>query len=316
MNKLVPKHYTYDIQDSSKVQEFMDCSRKYFYRYILGWVSDSPNNHLVFGTAWHLAMEHLLLNGYDDVNIVRAYDLFLNEYRKDFSEETDALFGAKTPSRVMECLLEYAHRYRNDKDEFEVLYTEIAGTVPLTEDRALHFRQDTICKGSEGYFSLEHKTRGSSLTRSWVQEWPLSVQVGTYTHVLYCLFPPEEVYGVKINGAGFLKTKFDLQRFPFAKTKRAMEVWMWTTLYWLDQIYLNFDIFGDATEDDKVMTVFPMNTRNCSKYFGCPYHDFCTAWSNPLSHIDEVPMGFKVEFWDPTKAETVKHKIEMGEMKP
>jgi len=53
INDLIPYHYTWEIQDSSKVQDAMTCMRRYFYNYILGWQSDAPNNHLVFGSAWH-----------------------------------------------------------------------------------------------------------------------------------------------------------------------------------------------------------------------------------------------------------------------
>jgi len=207
--------------------------------------------------------------------------------------------------------------YKRDFDEFEVLYTEIAGTVPLTEDRKLHFRQDAICKGKHtyGYFSLEHKTTGSSISRSWTQQWPLKTQVGCYTHVLYCLFPSEEVYGVRINGAGFLKTKFSFERIPIAKTKNSMQVWLWNTLFWLDQIQWNMELLNECKESDEVMMAFPMNTESCSKYFGCPYHDFCLAWHNPLKNCDEVPMGMKQEYWDPMLYRPVHHEMENGVIK-
>ena len=45
--------------DSTKINTFLDCPRQYFFTYVLGWRSDRPNNHLVFGQAWHEAMEHL-----------------------------------------------------------------------------------------------------------------------------------------------------------------------------------------------------------------------------------------------------------------
>ena len=309
----VEQHPTWGIQDSSKTQEFMDCPRKYFYHYVLGWDSDTPNNHLVFGSAIHDALEHLLLNGYDTNSIAGAIDAFLLTYRKEFPEETDALFSPKTPERVMYALAEYTNVYRNDHKEFDVLFTEIAGTVPLSEDRVLHFRQDAICKGPEGYFSLEHKTTGATISRAWSQQWPLKTQVGTYTHVLYCLYPPEEVFGVKINGLGFLKTKFSFERIPISKSLKAMQVWLWNTLYWLDQIQWNMELLKQCKESDELMMAFPMNTENCNKYWGCRYHDFCSAWPNPLRNCYEVPIGLERRFWDPMER-PVRHKVEMGKM--
>jgi len=314
----IKKHYTWDIQDASKVQEAMTCMRMYFFEYVLGWRTDAPNNHLVFGTAWHDAMEYLLLHGYGDNSVIGAYDKFLQSYRAVFPEGTDELFKGKTPARALEALVEYAQKYRRDFDEFDVLYTEIAGTVPLTDDRKLHFRQDAICKGKDqyGYFSLEHKTAGQTIGRPWMQQWPLKTQIGCYTHVLYCLFPSEEVYGVRVNGVGFMKTKFSFERVPIAKTKESMQVWLWNTLFWLDQIQWNFDLLlNDCKESDDVMMAFPMNTESCNKYFGCSYHDFCSAWPNPLRNCDEVPMGMMQEFWDPMKSRPIRHEMDMGKMK-
>jgi len=308
---IIEKHPTWDIQDASKVKCFEECARKYFFNYVLGWESDVPNNHLSFGTAWHEAMEHLLLNGYSDESILPAFELFLASYRKDFPESTDELFSPKTPKRALEALVEYCQKYKNDLRDFDVLYTEVAGSVPLSEDRMMHFRQDAICKGSQGYFSLEHKTAGATIGRAWMQQWPLSVQVGTYTHVLYCLFPQEEVYGVKINGVGFLKTKFSMERVPVKKGKESMQVWMWNTLYWLDQIQNEFLELENCKESDPVLMCYPMRDSDCSKYFGCPYHDFCTAWANPLQHLDQLPIGIQVRYWNPMDR-PMKHKVEGG----
>jgi len=313
MSNQVKEHETWKIIDSSKIQEFLGCPRQYFYRYILGWQSEYPNNHLIFGEAIHLAMEYLLDNDYSTDSVAKAFDLFNNRYREDFPETTDELFGAKTPARTIEMLMEYSEKYKSDSSDFDVLYTEIAGTVPLSEDRALAFRQDTICRGQEGIFSLEHKTGGKTLDKKWQEQWALKTQIGTYSHVLYCLFPDEEIFGVKINGLGFLKTKFSLERVPIRKNKESMQVWLWNTLYWLDQIYWNIELLDKCKESDPLMMAFPMNTESCENYFGCAYHDFCLAWPNPLKRCDEVPQGMKVEFWNPLE-KSAKHKVKNGEL--
>lgn len=310
MSYPIQKDPTWDIIDGSKLKDYIDCPRMFFFRHLLGWVSDSPNNHLVFGSAWHDAMEHLLLNGYGNNSVIEAFEKFLTTYRKEFPEETDELYAPKTPERVLEALAKYAEEYRDD--DFEVLYTEIGGTVPLDERSVMYFRQDTICRDHTGIFSLEHKTLGKSVTRAWEQQWPLSIQVGTYAHALYCLFPEEEVYGVKMNACGIMKTKFDFKRIPIRKTFDSMQAWLWNTLYWLDRLYTDFDELEQSSEFDPVMTSFPMKTTACSNYFGCPYHDFCLAWNNPLQRCGEVPYGLKQTYWNPLDR-PVKLKLEKGE---
>jgi len=59
-----------------------------------------------------------------------------------------------------------------------------------------------------------------------------------------------------------------------------------------------------ASDNDEVMMCFPKNDQGCIKYRRvCAYHDFCVAWPNLLQKIESVPIGWKVEFWDPRERE-------------
>lgn len=56
------------------------------------------------------------------------------------------------------------------------------------------------------------------------------------------------------------------------------------------------------------MMAFPMNDTSCTDFFGCPYHDYCMSWQNPLQRCGEPPLGFREEFWDPSAMETTHKK--------
>ena len=300
----LPYNANWEIVDSSKMTEFMDCPRSYFFRHVLGWQSTAPNNHLIFGTAWHKAQEHLLLNGYDSVDA--AVMLFMAEYRESFGPETDELFGNKTPTKADESLRSYAANFKDDLRKWEVLHTEIAGSVMITTEHLMHWRMDSILreKDTGKKFSLDHKT-GSRKGRTWTDKFLLSVAAGCYTHVLYCLYPREEVKGVMYRGTFFYKSKpCEFEEVPCWKSMDSMQVWLWNTVYWYNMIRSNYELFSQCREDEEVMMAFPMQTESCTKYFGCSYHDFCTAWPNPLRRCQEPPMGYKVEFWNPADDET------------
>jgi len=318
----VPINETWNIQDATKIKCLMECPRKYFYNYVLGWRSAGTNIHLIFGSAWHEALEHLYTKGFEQTQIKEAYhDHFLPSYRSFIDEDDDEIYMPKVPRRAYLALAYYANMRKDLMQDYEVVshngqpMVEIGGTVNLNNDLELSFKMDTIVRNRHGIVSLEHKT-GSS-TWNWSLQWYLSMQVGTYSHVLNCLYPSEDVRGVIVDGTFFKKTKdnpktdakdplrhFDFMEVPVYLTPNAMNQWLNTAIYWLEFLKKEFIWLSEDTPSESVMQAFPMNTTGCSNWFGCPYHDLCRAWSNPLQHIEQIPIGFEVDFWNPLLVET------------
>ncbi len=299
----------WEIHDPSKLKEYLDCPRKYFFRHVLGWESSTPNNHLVFGEAFHRAMAYMLQTDYSVESIQIAYNAhFLPYYREHFPRSTDELFGAKTPESALFALATYGAYYPNDLTDFNVLHVEVAGAAPVAEDRVLHFRIDAIVEDDSGVYTLEHKT-GSGISRFWTDQWDLDLQPATYTHALRCAYPDKKVRGVKINGIHFKKLKagpkIDFVRLPIWKNNGQMGAWLFTVNSLLDELEWNFEQLSHCSDSDPVLNCFRMNPNSCTKYFGCAYHDFCGAWPNPLTKIHTVPMGFEIEFWDPRAKEAL-----------
>ena len=311
---MIKEHETFKIIDSSKIEEYITCPRKYFYRYILGWRPDTTDTHLHFGTCWHLAMEYLLTHGYDYQSVIEAYSLFEETYRQEFSEVTDSERFPKTPAVALKALAAYASSWAGNDAGFKVLHTEIAGSVSVSKGRNVHFKMDSILQDEDAkFFSLEHKT-GSTNNRQWSDKWKLSIQVGTYSHVLYCLYPQNDVWGVRINGTFFRKGRggagdVELLRVPIRKTPESMEDWLQTVEYWLDKLEEDMNKLQSCSNKYTVMPAFAKNPSSCTQYFGCQYIDFCIAWANPLIYAHEVPLGFRVEYWNPHDAELTAKKI-------
>jgi hypothetical protein len=310
----------WEVKDSSKLDDWYGCPRMYFYRHILGWKLSIPAHDLHFGSCWHEAREYGLLNGYDDVE--GAYNAFITEYRKEFSQETDSLYSPKNPAAVLSALLALSRDpyLLSDLQENEVVeingnkMTEISGTVPISETRVLHYRMDSIMrrKEDEMIFSWDHKTTTENYIKydSWVNQFYLSVQNGTYTHCLYCMFPIEKVLGVEFYGVGFTYLSrgsaarpqgyyATFKKAPVYKTPEQMNVWLWNVNRICADIDYEMEILDKCKEDDNVMMAYPMNPKHCTSYRGCIYHDFCMSWPNPLQRCQDPPIGFEVEFWRP-----------------
>lgn len=308
------EHKTHSILDSSKIEEYMACPRRYFYRYILGWRREGKDTHLHFGTCWHLAMEYLLTHGYFYETVIDAWNILNNAYREEFPEETDIDRFPKVPGVALKALAGYVKKWADSDAKNKVLYTEIAGSVSLLKNKKVYFKMDSILQDERGqYFSLEHKT-GTTNSRQWQDKWKQSIQVGTYSHVLFCSYPIEEVWGIKINGTFFKKGRqqqgdFDFERVPVRKMPWTMEDWLFTVMHWVDEIERDMNRLSYITDNHSIMSAFTKNPGSCTDYFGCPYIDFCLAWPNPIQHELDVPMGFEVEWWNPLAEQEKAKKI-------
>ena len=293
----VPFVPQWQIHDATKLQCFMSCPRRYFYEHVLGWRSDRPSIHLIYGSAVHTALEHLLLNGHTEGAIPGAFQAFLTEYRKVFSPEDDLAQAPKDPATFLSLLIQYVDAHP-EYAELEVVRPEIVGTVPIAEGRVLHFKMDAIVRHKGRIFSFEHKTVGR-LDKNWTAQWQTSTQISVYLHALYCLFDPSDVDGVLVNALSPQKKESKLQQILIRKTFSMMEAWLSDVNYWHDLIDASFVELSSATADDRYLAAFPRNDRHCGDYGGCPWLDFCSAWSNPLRRADEPPSGFHTEHWDP-----------------
>lgn len=296
---------TWKIHDSTKVIEYAGCPRSYMFKYIFGWISDKPNVHLHFGTCWHLAQEHLLLHGMNEASYEEAVRILTDKYREVFPEMTDMERSPKNPGHAQLALAMYCKEYRH-KDHLTVLFTEIAGVVPISASRVMHFKIDSIVRDQDNnnlIKSFEHKT-GSQNSQQWRDGWKLSIQTGTYNHVLYCAYPANEVWGVEINGAIFTKSKIaEFPRVPVRRTPEMMDVWLNAVNHLIDSIERDTEVIQACSESDAVLDAFTPSYHTCSNYSGCSYFNFCLAWPNPLQHVDEVPEGFMVKHWNPAKQE-------------
>ncbi len=329
LNYPVQVHETWNIQDASKIKTFMECPRKYFYNYVLGWEPEGINIHLIFGSAWHEAMAVLLTKGYESEHINDAFNAFLDYFRQYVAEEDDAIYSPKIPSRAFNALIGYVNQWRSDDRDVEVVthndqkMIEIGGQIALTNEYQMAFKMDSILKDGSGVFSREHKTASSAY--NWMAQWDLSMQVGTYHFVLDCLYPENEVKGIQMNGTVFKKTKdnaksdaidpfrhFEYLRGNIFKTKEQMQNWYSNTVWWFDSIKQNFNALAECSDSDPTLFCFPMNTTSCGNWTGCKYKDFCVSWMNPLRHLDRLPIGYSVRFWNPLQEDEIKVRVDIG----
>jgi hypothetical protein len=328
---LIPEHPSWKILDSTKLDTYDRCPRLFFYQYLLGWKLDQPAHDLHFGESWHMAREYQLINGYSEID--GAFQSFIQHYRLEFPEESDALCRPKNPEGVRHALANFAVSYSRDLMDNELLrnpetnepFTEISGTVPISDTRFLHFRMDSILRNLQSgkIFSWDHKSSSTYIKYDmWDMQFPLSIQNGTYTHCLYCLFPIDKVLGVEFCGCGFEYLSRGsaqrppgcysiLKRYPAYKTPQQMNVWLWEVNNLWEQIENDLDRLSQCNDSDSVLQCFPRRPSSCTKYRGCEFHPYCISWDNPLRRCQEPPIGFKQEFWNPAEKDS-RNKMQLS----
>ncbi len=318
--EILPIQPSWSVLDSSKLTTYMSCPRKYFFRYVLGWTSEFPNNHLVFGSAWHIALEHLLINQYSKDSYLEAVELFMNYYRESFPPGTDELFEPKTPDNFVRSLLLYWQTFRRDAQQYTVLHTETAGIVSISPTRTMTFKCDAILRDeSNTIIGLDYKTSQRRMP-DWIDHWSLSTQMLTYLHAIKCMYPMAELHQMLVCTAFFYgkDRKGDhkptiFEEYPIEKSDSQLDAWLTRTNNWARALESDmFDLTHDEDSDDPTMVSFPQNDTACFNYGRrCEYFDYCTAWSNPLTRCEEAPIGFNVTWWDPLAAPEIKERMDL-----
>lgn len=299
------------ILDSTKLQSFAACPRQYFFEYVLGWRSDRPSNHLVFGQAWHSALEYLYSQGnFDPATQAIAFRHFLATYRKEFPETTDEWFGGKTPLAALEALVEYCQNYASDLYAYKVLATEVIDQLDITGtgEYVITVKLDGVFQdtSTNKIVIMEHKT-GSSSGQYWATQWHLSLQVGAYIAACNHYYGQDETPCI-VDGIFFLKTKRNFQREIVIRSADSMKNWENTVVTLMDRIEANYQMLGNY-DDTKyaIQKSFSQNPGACSNYGGCQFHELCTCNSNPLALYEaggrKPPIGYKEFWWNPLAQE-------------
>ena len=304
-NALTP-HYTWGIYDSSKLQKYELCPRMFFWEYILGWRIAGANKDLIFGEAWHRAMEHILLNGYNVDAVLQGAKIGEEYYRRFIPASRDADYIPKTPGNLAIALAQYIRNYAYDT--FQVLHTEISGAVEVGDNKLLWFRMDSIMQDPlyQGLItSLEHKT-GSR--KGCFEPYTVSIQNGTYTYALRCTYDPKDIYGMIVNGTIFYKSQDAIfQRLPAPMSEIDMKEWFWTVNHIIDRLEWDMAELNESSDMEDIMPCFSKRTGSCHKWGQCKYYDFCHNWANPLQHLEYIPDGYMIEWWDPSKRDAKVH---------
>jgi len=302
---------TWFVMDSTKMNCYMTCPRLLFFEHILGLRLEGNNINLIFGSAWHIAREIMLLGGYNQETIEKAKQALADYYSNYYPELMWLDNSPKDPKTANKAIDLYVDMY-SKVDTFKCLYTEILVPIPISDTRILYTKMDSININSRSqYFSLEHKTtkqESSYLHDQWLQAF----QIDAYYHTLVMQYGFENVYGIVVENSIFRKGSKGIAhiRTVIQKDKLQLQDWLIRANQYMDEFEKDMREFRETTIDDPIMTCFRKKTTSCIRYNKiCPMFHICNAYPNPIQLAGNIPVNYIEEFWDPRTADEQGNKF-------
>lgn len=308
----IPAHKSWECLDSTKVQEFMTCPRKFLFKYMMGLSEREGNIHLVHGEAWHRGMQALLERGYTKEGLIDAIARYELYFEQHYTRGTWTDLYPKNPGGAREAFSSYIEKYKDEDSKYELIHTEIVGPVLIKRDREMWFRIDAILRNMETgkVRILEHKTASRN---NGFESWVLKTQTNLYQHVLNCLYDPSEIEGLIVNTTVFhKKSPHEHIRTPLRTPLDMMRAFITHLNGVVDRIEENTLLLEQSTPDDPVLLPFPPCTESCTKWGRmCEFWDVCIAYPNPLKLFEGGSQWFEVRHWDPRTMSESGQRVEI-----
>ena len=295
--------------DNTAMTAYMTCPREYYFSMVLHRRHPGKSPPLVFGSAWHKALETRYKGG--DVNLVRYavsnwweteghnepedyrtlarcildYDRYCKEFGEDGNKESDG----KTLGAAGEMMVELS---TNAQDE--LLIHPWAGKL------------DRIIDLGGLIYPEDHKTT-SRLDKHFFRQFELSNQMMGYTRLGKYLLPQMPVVGVRINVSHVLtkETKFYRQLVTFGP--QQLQRWANVMNVWMTKLAADYTAIN-AFADGKPLPLIPpddifvqhFGDNACSRKYGmCAYHPVCS--SSPVAQANVLMKEFEINPWNPLK---------------
>ena len=305
--------------DFSSLETFLDCPRKFMFRYVMNLVSTGPPSlDLVFGSCWHYGMELAFKQLQTDPNTPpeTLTDIAREAFNRLWEAEAGPWFDPdscfpKNPGRAADMF------YRFFDEKLDTIFShgdEIIGVEqPFTVD--LNLGQESarypayigkldliILKDQHSIEIIDHKT-AKMVNDTTFNGFMQSMQTDGYLtagHIYYDSLPV-----ITYSVALCQKTKIDFSHLQISRRKAAIDRFLDDLLVFTTDIRNNLTVYKEEVSMTEDKLYNPRSFRRkpgyvCTKYFRkCPYFDLCLGRNNPMQWAHEPPQGFEFDEWHP-----------------
>jgi len=290
---------TYNM-NQSRLQQYMDCQRRFFWKFVENLDVKKPVLRLELGSGIHESLAVIAAGGQMSEAIDHGIARLFRDYRgidlmPDEHEELDE--SAALIRRMMPAYVDHW-----SDSPWTPLGIEIGGTVDIgnceiavrghdgqyttqTWTCQITFRLDKLVMFNKQIWIVDHKSAAKLDLRD-VQKYAMDVQMTAYTYaatkVLAQQMPPA-ASGLKPRVQGVIvdmlvKTKEPkFHRDLFYRTDADLIEFQYDWLEWSEQIiraWLRAAQFEEQGVPGRL--AFPKNTKVCFNYGTCPFYGLCT----------------------------------------
>lgn len=258
--------------DNTMHNTYRICPRKYYWSIVRGFEPAKKSSPLIFGSAWHLFLEHYLKGVPIDAALVQPI--------RDLA--TSGITDSKrNPSVLMDLATKYDAQF--GAADYKVIDTELFGAI-LIGDFIYGAKIDAVVEDRDKIKGMEHKT-ASRMGYGYFDMWRMASQTRGYFSVLKAL--NANASDLIINVAHIVKTP-EFFREPLRWTKPQMIDWETT------QINTNHQIKTDFKTE-----IWEQRTESClGKYGPCPFLSLCME---PCDYKEVIPLHseYVPRKWEP-----------------
>jgi hypothetical protein len=284
--------------DSTSLNTFKECPRKYYYSIVQGWSSREQSVHLTFGIYMHEGLElyHRLRTTLDHERALRQIVGDMMVRTKNFKSDDKY----KNRFNLIRALVWYLDAKKDDPAKTIILSNgkpavelSFRFELPNAPDFLYCGHMDRIASFDNHLYVFDTKTTKRALYTEFFDQFNPHNQMTGYTLGGKITFS-QPVKGVVIDavqlGVGdAAKPDVGFARFARGFSLRAeeqLDEWLHTTAYFVK-------LAAKYAQED----FWPMNEGACNNYFGCQFRPICSK--APKQREVWLKADYVHRLWDP-----------------
>jgi len=288
--------------DSTSLNDFKICPRKYYYTMIEGWQGRDENIHLRFGIEYHKALQDYDMAkargvGHDTAVRMAVSDLLIRTH--DWDPDRDTKAGKyKNRDSLLMAVCWYLENFRTDPAQTYIM-ADRKPAVELSFKFELDWgppyllcgHLDRVVLYNDHLFVMDRKTTTTTLSPYYFKQFQPNNQMTLYA-IGSQIVIKSPVRGVIIDACQLMVGSARFVREFTRRTKDQLEEWL---------VDLRYHLAIAKTYADQGH--WPMNDTACDKYGGCPFREVCSkspAVRKTFLKADFVQLP-EEERWNPLK---------------